>query len=114
MVEEQQKHSQQRVARPDAAACFPLSAVTISFLDMGALLAHILLKSHTIGTLGSERTFQLKSCVRNPTKTRDTAELVLKRFNFNVASSWKETKALQVQLFGFAGRGAHKCPLTCT
>lgn len=29
-------------------------------------------------------------------------------------SSWKETKTLPVLLFGFAGCGAHKCPLTCT
>lgn len=44
MVEEQQKHSQQRVARPDAAACFPLSAAAVSSLTVGALLANIVLK----------------------------------------------------------------------
>lgn len=51
MVEEQQKHSQQRVARPDAVACFPLSAASTSSLIVGALLANIVLKkrynSHT-------------------------------------------------------------------
>lgn len=49
-------------------------------------------KSHTIGTLSSERTFQLKNCVRNPTKIRDTAKLIHKRLNFSVGKLMERNK----------------------
>lgn len=44
MLEKQQKHSEQRAAWPDAAACFPPSAAAVSSLNMGVLLAQIIKK----------------------------------------------------------------------
>lgn len=70
-------------------------------------------QSHTIGILSSGRTLQLRSGVRNPTKTRDAAKFILKKVRFTVGRSfWKDTETLPVLLFGFAGPGAHGCPLT--
>lgn len=49
-------------------------------------------KSYTIDTLSWGRTFQLKSYERIPTKTRDTAKLILKRFNFTVGKLMERNK----------------------
>lgn len=40
-------------------------------------------QSHTIGILSSGRTLQLRSGVRNPTKTRDAAKFILKKVQFH-------------------------------
>lgn len=82
-VGEQQKPSQQRAARPDAGRPLPpMSVASVSSLDVGHDWKS---ESHTMGTRSARRTFQLERCVRNPTKTRDTAKLILKkRFNFTV------------------------------
>lgn len=77
----QQKRSQQRAARPDAAACFPPSAAALHLPSTsGRPPAHT---SHstrrTIGPLSSEGTSQLQRRVKEARSKGDVAKFILQK-----------------------------------